>query len=67
MDIAEMGSEESSDYDSEEDEDEMDEDQMDKFEDFLDRNLEMYRQSSVPNSGGTFCFITELNPFPIAF
>ncbi|CAN6987409.1 hypothetical protein IGI04_001494 [Brassica rapa subsp. trilocularis] len=53
MEIAEMGSEESSDYDSEddEDEDEMDEDQMDKFEDFLDRNLEMYRQSSVPNSG----------------
>ncbi|CAN7071675.1 unnamed protein product [Brassica oleracea var. botrytis] len=51
MEIAEMGSEESSDYDSEEDEDDMDEDQMDKFEDFLDRNLEMYRQSSVPNSG----------------
>ncbi|CAH8384698.1 unnamed protein product [Eruca vesicaria subsp. sativa] len=53
MDVAEMGSEESSDYDSEddEDEDEMDEDQLDQFEDFLDRNLEMYRQSSVPNSG----------------
>lgn len=53
-----MGSEESPDYDSEEDDDDMDEDQMDKFEDFLDRNLEMYRQSSVPNSGGTFCFTT---------
>ncbi|KAJ0239783.1 Peptidyl-prolyl cis-trans isomerase FKBP53 [Hirschfeldia incana] len=55
MDVAEMGSEESSDYDSEddedEDEDEMDEDQMNQFEDFLDRNLEMYRQASVPNSG----------------
>lgn len=66
MDVAEMGSEESSDYDDSEDE--MDEDQMDQFEDFLDRNLEMYRQATVPNSGGTFCFnTTELNPFTIAF
>ncbi|CAN6879719.1 unnamed protein product [Brassica oleracea] len=35
-----------SEYDSEEDED-----QMDEFEDFIDHNLDMYRQSSVPNSG----------------
>lgn len=26
---------------------------MDEFEDFIDHNLDMYRQSSVPNSGGT--------------
>ncbi|KAF8114062.1 hypothetical protein N665_0043s0126 [Sinapis alba] len=51
VDVGEIESEDLSDYDSEEDEDEMDEDQMDRFEDFLDRNLEMYRQSSVPNSG----------------
>ncbi|WZZ76093.1 hypothetical protein YC2023_087463 [Brassica napus] len=37
-----------SEFDSEEDEDE---DQMDEFEDFIDHNLDMYRQSSVPNSG----------------
>ncbi|KAF8084117.1 hypothetical protein N665_0733s0006 [Sinapis alba] len=35
-----------SEYDSEEDEDHMDE-----FEDFLDHNVDMYHQSSVPNSG----------------
>ncbi|RIA04373.1 hypothetical protein BRARA_K01407 [Brassica rapa] len=35
-----------SEFDSEEDEDHMDE-----FEDFIDHNLDMYRQSSVPNSG----------------
>ncbi|KAG2242240.1 hypothetical protein Bca52824_095909 [Brassica carinata] len=59
-----MESEESSDYDSEddEDEDEMDEDQLDRFEDFLDRNLEMYRQSSVPNSGVVIEEIEEEKP-----
>ncbi|KAL0727049.1 hypothetical protein Bca4012_023142 [Brassica carinata] len=66
MDVAEMESEESSDYDSEEDEDEdedeMDEDQLDRFEDFLDRNLEMYRQSSVPNSGVVIEEIEEEKP-----
>ncbi|ESQ54769.1 hypothetical protein EUTSA_v10025104mg [Eutrema salsugineum] len=44
IDIGETESDESSDYDSEEE-------QMDEFEDFLDSNLEMYRQSSAPNSG----------------
>lgn len=50
MDIGESESGESSDYDSEED------DHLDEFEDFLDNNLEMYRKSSVPKSGGTFSY-----------
>ncbi|KAJ0263301.1 Peptidyl-prolyl cis-trans isomerase FKBP53 [Hirschfeldia incana] len=45
IDIGETDSGES-DYDSDEDEDHMGE-----FEDFLDHNLDMYRQGSVPNSG----------------
>ncbi|CAH2077990.1 unnamed protein product [Thlaspi arvense] len=46
IDIGESESEEASDseYDSEED-------QLDDLEDFLDTNLEMYRQASVPKSG----------------
>lgn len=31
---------------------------MDEFEDFIDHNLDMFRQSSVPNSGGTFFLFT---------
>ncbi|EOA16577.1 hypothetical protein CARUB_v10004742mg [Capsella rubella] len=45
IEIGESESDDSCEYDSE------DEDHLDEFEDFLDSNLEMYRNASIPKSG----------------
>lgn len=50
IDIGDDSESGESEYDSEEDEDDL--------EDFIDHNLDMYRQSSVPNSGGTFFLLS---------
>jgi len=57
IDVGESEEDDSCEYDSEEDE------QLDEFEDFLDSNLERYRNAAAPKSGGTFSY---RDPYQIA-